>query len=386
MQEAVKKWLEKLLSGKKFKNFIIAVLLALFLLCFFSVYNYLNILSHPLFNPTILSSYNRLKSAQVLNRTNIVQTDNNIRTLIFGGDVMLSRHVQTQQEKYKSYLSAWENIYKDFESADLAVINLESPFAPSSPYPTEGMTFRAKPDNILGLKKAGIDAVHLANNHFGNAGLVGMKYTWQLLTDNNIVYVGAGKNSNDAYQGKIVDINGWRVGLVGQSYDVPWYAVGENSPGIAVYDLEKLRTAIANLKNEQVDFIIAMFHGGIEYTTKPNQEQINFAHTAIEAGADLVIGHHPHWIQDAEEYQGKYIFYSLGNLIFDQNWSTETSQGLVVSLLVEDNNIKKIILKPVIIEENFRPLWANLLESENILKTVNLPFTYELIDNQSLDQ
>ncbi len=374
MQEQDKKWVEKLLSGKKIKYGILSLLLVNLLLTTVAVVYFLQVQTNPFFYPGFLSSYNRLKSVQTIDR----QTDLRSYELIFGGDVMLSRHVQTLQEKNGSYLSAWENIYQEFSEADLAIINLESPFAYTGPYPTEGMTFRARPENIVGLNSAGIDVVHLANNHFGNAGLSGMNDTWQLLADNNIIYVGAGTNTKDAYQGKIVDVAGWRVGFVGQSYDVPWYAGGENSPGIAVYDLEKLKQAINQLKTNQADFIVAMFHGGIEYTYNPNQEQINFAHAAIEAGADVVIGHHPHWIQDTEEYQGKYIFYSLGNLIFDQNWSQETSQGLVVSLEIVNNQVVKVILRPVVIEENFRPRFANLDESKTILKNINLPFAYRL--------
>ncbi len=381
MQDQDKKWVEKLLAGKKFRISLIVLLLALFFLCFYTVYYFLNILSHPFFNVSVLSSYNQLKSVQVLNQPVVKSKTYN---LIFGGDVMLSRHVQTQQEKYNSYLAAWENIALQFSKADLAVINLESPFASSDPYPTEGMTFRAKPENMKGLQQAGIDTVHLANNHFGNAGVDGIDYTFELLDENKISYVGAGLNKQTAYQGKIIEIDDWRVGLVGQSYDVPWYAAEDNNPGIAIYDLEKLEQAIAELKEAKVDFIVAMFHGGIEYTRSPNQEQINFAHAAIEAGADVVIGHHPHWIQDTEEYLGKYIFYSLGNLIFDQNWSTETSQGLVVSLQVTDNKITKVILRPVIIEENFRPRFANLTESEDILQNIKLPFAYKLpFDNSN---
>jgi len=378
MQDSGKKWLEKLLVGKKFKFLLIFLLLNTLGLCVYTVFYFLQVKSHPFFYPGVLTSYNQLKSAQTIDRQEVV----NSRELIFAGDVMLSRHVQTLQEKQGSYLSAWENIYKEFSAADLVIINLESPFANIGPYPTEGMIFRTKPENIAGLNSAGIDVVHLANNHFGNAGQEGMEYTLKLLAENNISFVGAGLNKQEAYQGKIIEIEDWRVGFVGQSYDVPWYVAKDNNPGIAVYDLEKLEQAILELKLNQADFIVAMFHGGAEYTTQPTQEQINFAHAAISAGADVVIGHHPHWIQDAEEYQGKYIFYSLGNLIFDQNWSQETSQGLVVSLEIVDNKVTKVNLRPVIIEENFRPRFATLTESENILHNVKLPFAYELpVDN-----
>jgi len=327
------------------------------------------------FVPKVLKNYNTLKSTQVETRQAATHT------LIFGGDVMLARHVQVLQEREGGYKVAWENIKDELTSADVAVINLESPFATTGPYPTEGFVFRTKPENINGLVASGIDVVQLANNHFGNAGDQGMADTFSLLEKENILYVGAGTSTEAAQQGKIIVVSGKKIGLIAQSYDVSWYAASSKKSGIATLDALALSEQIQNLKKQGADFIVAMFHGGIEYVREPNADQVLFAHTAIDAGADVVIGHHPHWIQNMEEYQGKYIFYSLGNLIFDQNWSQETSEGLVVKLEVNQENKVNVFLQPVIIENNFKPRWATTREAQEILKKIHIPFAYSLFDN-----
>lgn len=293
--------------------------------------------------------------------------------LFFGGDVMLARNVQTIQENLTDYKSAWKNIFKEMSRADLAVINLESPFSPRGPYPDAGFIFRARPENMLGLKQAGIDVVNLANNHFGNAGLEGMNYTFDFLTENKIVYTGAGRDEAEAFRAKLVEVKDLKIAFLSQGYDAG-SASGENQPGIAFTDLEKLTEEINKIR-DQADLVIVQFHGGVEYTHQPNKEQVLFAHKAVDAGADLVIGHHPHWVQEIEKYQGRYIFYSLGNLIFDQNWSQKTSEGLVVGINIKNGLIDSFDLKPVVIENNYQPRWANEIEAGRILKYINITST-----------
>lgn len=374
MPELIKKLVEKLPCGKKCNTVIIISFIVLLVICIFVAYQVLNTQQNIYFQPGVLTSYNKLKSTKEENRQ-----EKNI-TLIFGGDVMLARHVQTLQERQGDFVSAWANIKDVFKTADLAIINLESPFVTTGPYFSEGMTFRARPENLEGLEQVGIDLVQLANNHFGNAGEPGMIDTFDLLGKENIIYVGAGISTDSAYAGKIVEVQGKKIGFIAQSYDVPWYRATSKKPGIATLDTKELTEQINNLKMQGADFIVAMFHGGIEYVRKPNTDQILFAHTAIDAGADVVIGQHPHWIQNMEVYKGKYIIYSLGNLIFDQNWSTETSQGLVVKLEIDTSNYVKVYLQPVIIENNFRPRFANQIETQNILKEIIIPFDYSLFD------
>ncbi len=299
-----------------------------------------------------------------------VENDRGIE-LIFGGDVMLARHVQTIQAGLNDYSAAWQNIAEVLRSADLAIVNLESPFINKPPYPGEGFIFRSRPENIKGLKFAGVDLVNLANNHFGNAGREGMEYTFNILNDNNIDYFGAGDNEIQAYQAKVIKIKNKKIGFLAQTYDVG-YGATSLKPGVAVYNLEKLKKEIKFLK-DKVDFLIIQFHGGQEYTYKPNYKQVLFAHTAIDAGADLVIGHHPHWIQTIEKYRGRYIFYSLGNLIFDQNWSQKTKEGLLVKVVLGDNLSFELL--PLVIKENFQPILVDEERALEILKYINITST-----------
>ncbi len=361
MAELAKKLNANLPFGRKAKEIFLTVLLIWFLGMAFQFYAVFNVLAE---------SRGYLQMARSLSSINFHSTGREY-TLVFGGDVMLARHVQEKQMEKGSFTCAFSGIADYFSRADLAVVNLESPLTDKGPYPRTGFIFKARPENIAGLQVAGIDTVFLANNHFGNAGLYGMDFTLQFLSGYGIEFVGAGQNKSEAYQGKIVTGGDLQVGLINQSYNVPYYAATDNRPGIAVFDLKRLEQEILALKNKGADIIVASLHGGIEYVRDPNQEQIAFAHTAIDAGADVVIGHHPHWIQTIEKYKGKYIFYSLGNLIFDQNWSRETSEGLVIAVKVRDKKIVGFELKPVIIEDNFRPRFASRQEAEQILAGID---------------
>ena len=122
-------------------------------------------------------------------------------------------------------------------------------------------------------------------------------------------------------------------------------------------------------------------HAGTEYTRKPNQRQIDFARAAIDAGADIVIGHHPHWIQDIEIYQGKPIFYSLGNFVFDQMWSQETREGLIVKIQISNAKVQKAELMPIIIDNYCCPRLADEEEKVKILKKIGIETDIMEFDN-----
>ena len=136
-------------------------------------------------------------------------------------------------------------------------------------------------------------------------------------------------------------------------------------------DLLKLKNDIAKLK-PQVDLVVIMMHAGVEYTNQPNTQQKQFAHTAIDAGADLVIGHHPHWVQVTEIYQGKPILYSLGNLVFDQMWSKETAEGALAQITIVDKSITGIKIIPIEIKDYGQATVATGKIKSDILKRMNL--------------
>jgi poly-gamma-glutamate synthesis protein (capsule biosynthesis protein) len=297
----------------------------------------------------------------------------NEATIIFGGDVMLSRQVNAQMKKRQSYTWPFEKIAETLATADLAVINLESPFSFRGQYdvPTGSFIFNADPKSVSGLSLAGVDLVSLANNHFGNMGTAGMQDTFEILSDNDIAFVGAGDNKAQARVGKIIERNGIKFGFLGYAYPNDSTVATEAKPGILTMDVFSMAEDVAEISTK-ADIVIILMHAGTEYVSKPNWQQVEFAHAAIEAGADLIIGHHPHWVQSIEIYQDKPIFYSLGNLVFDQMWSAETQQGALVKINFNKTNALSAELIPVRIVEYGQATLANLQDSETILSRMSV--------------
>jgi len=277
--------------------------------------------------------------------------------MAFGGDAMLSRVVGQKMVSHKDYTWPFEKIGDEFKNVDFAVANLESPFTISSGshvVKTGSFSFNADPKAMAGLEEAGIDLLSLANNHFGNQGQKGMLDTFKILNDNGIAYVGAGKDGVEAHAPYIKEINGVKFGFLSYAYPEDLYIATADKAGMANMDLETAKSDVVKLK-EQVDVVIVLVHAGTEYTAKPNTQQIAFDHGVIDAGADLVIGHHPHWVQSTERYKNKFIIYSLGNLIFDQMWSQETREGAIAKAYFRNKNLEKIDIIPIIINDYGQP-------------------------------
>lgn len=261
--------------------------------------------------------------------------------LLFGGDIMLSRTVNAKMDRYNNYNWPLEKVANIFSEADLAIANLESPFVLTDSYhvPSGSFSFKANPLSISALVLAGFDVLSLANNHALNQGSKGIDNTKSILDEAGISYTGL--NDNNLV---IKESNGIRFSFLAYTYN--------NDSNLIAHmdDLEKLRLDIADAKDKS-DVVIVLMHAGIEYVREPNRQQKNFAYAAIDNGADLVIGHHPHWPQITEDYHGKKIIYSLGNLVFDQMWSKETSQGLLAKIFFDGKELKNIEYIPIIIRD-----------------------------------
>lgn len=293
--------------------------------------------------------------------------------LIFGGDVMLSRQVNDRMRRYQDYTWPFLKIAPLFQAADLAIINLESPFTISNDYfvPTGSFSFKADPQAIIGLTTAGIDLTVLANNHIMNQGRAGLTTTKELTEANNIKTIGAGINEIEAHQPAIFTINNKKFGFLAYAYPEDYSVATSDRPGIANLDQEKMIIDITDLRNK-VDVVIVNMHSGVEYTYQPNQQQISFARKAVEAGADLVVGHHPHWPQSWELYQNKPIIYSLGNLVFDQMWSKETTIGLIARLTWNDNWQTLEFIPIKITDYGQATIIEDQTEKENLFKKIGV--------------
>jgi len=313
------------------------------------------------------------------------------------GDIMLSRNVADEIRKNNNPNLPFSKLSELFKSADFSFGNLESPIVPGKGISGgHSMVFAASEKNAGGLLENKFKILHLANNHALDQGEKGLFYTMDFLKKNNIEYIGVGKNQDEAWTYKTVKQNGIDICFLGASYaSINDNGKTTNENVARLENIDKLKVASYKLK-ANCDFIIVSMHAGMEYTTKPNRAQMDFARAAIDFGADMVIGHHPHWVQTiekycpgdsqnlTEEYPGcpnpKYIFYSLGNFIFDQMWSQETREGLVLKIQIskpKTSNLQgsrtpaaldSIELIPVIIDNYSTPRPADETESEKILQ------------------
>ena len=218
-------------------------------------------------------------------------------------------------------------------SADLTLANLENPVVAGAVWHPDATTFTGDPRLLPILDQAGIDGVTLANNHILDAGVSGMQETKQYLEEAGISYAGAGVDLATAREPMIFDLGGVKLGVL--SYlDIPgygWAWATENAAGTAPLQEEVMREDIERLR-PRVDLILVMPHWGEEYLASPEPGQMELAHAAVEAGADLVVGGHAHWPKGIEVYEEKPIFYGVGNFLFDQSWSEETSTGVFAEI------------------------------------------------------
>ena len=241
-------------------------------------------------------------------------------SLLFGGDVMLSEHVLNAYQKAGGIEGVLDPVYRQkIGAADFFMVNQEFPFSSRGTAAADKQyTFRLAPDYVSLFGEMGIDAVTLANNHALDFGTEALLDSCDTLAEAGIAYTGAGINLKQAKQPVIFEKNRHRVGIIGATRVIPeaGWAAGGNHPGmLSTYDPAVLLKEIKQLK-ETCDYVIVFVHWGIERDEKPQEYQRTLGQQYIDAGADLVIGSHPHVLQGVEYYQGKPVVYSLGNFVF----------------------------------------------------------------------
>lgn len=277
--------------------------------------------------------------------------------LISTGDIGLVRDVnyRIQQKKDPNYPFLFIADY--LRNADLTVINLEGPLIKNCPIILDGFTFCGESSNTAGLTFAGIDGASLANNHTSNYGPDGLTQTVNTLNSVGIVPFGI----TDEIQYKT--IKNKRIALVG------FVELGNNWGGLNNATPENVSNLIQKAKQNS-DIVITSFHWGIEYTYIPTDNQVTLAHLAIDNGADIVLGNHPHFIQINEIYKNKFITYAQGNTIFDQDWSQETREGVIYKFVYRNGKFTKIDEKYTIIEDNSQPRFATEEEAKLIQQKI----------------
>ena len=200
--------------------------------------------------------------------------------------------------------------------ADILFGNLECSLTKRGAKQEKKWTFRANPDSLQALQEAGFNLLNIANNHVMDYGRDGFLDTLASLRKFDIPFIGGGKNRDEAERLKVLNVRGLKVGFLGFTSTFPQQAwATPHKPGVAFSDFARAGSLIRSARS-RCDFLAVSFHGGTELAEEPNDVQKAFAHLAIDSGADLFIGHHPHVIQALEIYKGKPILYSLGNFLF----------------------------------------------------------------------
>lgn len=240
--------------------------------------------------------------------------------LLFSGDVYFSSHVLTAYDNAGGIHGVLAEAYRDeISRADIYMANQEFPFSDrGTPAPDKQFTFRVPPERVSMMHELGIDIVTIANNHTLDYGTDALVDTCTTLENAGIPYVGAGANMDRAKQLETIEVRGRTIGFLAASRvypDTSWVANSKKPGMVSGYDPSILLKEI-EAAGEYCDYLVVYMHWGIERDEKPQEYQRTLGRQLIDAGADLVIGSHPHVLQGIEYYQGKPIVYSLGNFIF----------------------------------------------------------------------
>ena len=262
--------------------------------------------------------------------------------IVFFGDVMLDRNVRTRMSKAHSVEYPFARIKNEralFDPRDIRVANLEGPVTATYRSPVKSIDFAFDPSVVQMLHDVGITAVSQANNHTLDQGRGGAKDSREALERGGIIVFGDELRSDPESSLAFTTMGTEVVALVGLNItNIPLDRAD------ALKSIESART--------KAQKVIVVIHWGDEYKVKPNKTQVELAHWFIDQGVDAVIGGHPHWMESVEMYKGKFIAYSLGNFIFDQDWSVETKYGLALRLTdhtVSLHPIHIIASQPVLI-------------------------------------
>jgi poly-gamma-glutamate synthesis protein (capsule biosynthesis protein) len=218
-------------------------------------------------------------------------------------------------------------------------------------------SFRADPHVLDGLKEAGFRIVSEANNHAYDWGPAALVDTLKRLSAAGIRPVGAGRNDLEAHYPVFVNLGGLRTAFLAYVDIDPKEAMaGVDRPGVAWLEAERV-VADIRFARPMVDLVIVCPHWGNEYAKGPTREQVRLAREMIDAGADLIVGSHPHVVQPLEKYRGGWIAYSLGNFVFDQK-DAATHRGLMLKVRVSGKQVVEVTPLPININSDFQAALA----------------------------
>lgn len=273
--------------------------------------------------------------------------DNKALTEHQRNDIFFNFHFKDEKDYI---LFPFSKICSLLKNADVTFVNLETPLAENCRVigPWSTWSFISKPIFADSLSNAGVDVVSIANNHIFDVGEKGFLDTIKNLKERGIQYIGGGKDLKDARTPVILNVKGTKIAFLGytQICNHKFTSVADNDqPGILPFSLPLIIEDIKIAKKES-NFICISLHWGMEYTGKIHPKAIKYAHKIIDAGADIILGHHPHVPQGIEIYKSRPIFYSFGNFIFGY-YCEQGQDNFLAEIYIQKNKLKKIEVLPI---------------------------------------
>lgn len=270
-------------------------------------------------------------------------------SITFTGDLLLDRGVRQFVEHRGVDKLFSPFVDSVFQSSNLVIANLECPATKIRQPAFKQYIFRAEPEWLQTLQAHGITHLNLANNHSADQGRIGLADTKKNIEEAGMIPIGVGKNMLEASRPVLLASVPRNVYLL-TSLQMPLenFSYLPEKTSVSHEDLDSLMTKVRQLKEtDPCCYIIVSLHWGGEHTLKPVPQQRKQAHQLIDAGADVLICHHTHTLQTIEQYQGKHIYYSIGNFIFDQKKPINSKACLVkITITKESSHIETI---PIII-------------------------------------
>jgi len=301
------------------------------------------------------------------------------------GDVMLAGRWASTIRK-NGYDQPFRALEAELKAGDITIANLESPIARRGrEFTNKKFRFRAEPEVADALRKSGINLVTLANNHTMDYGAPALMETMENLERTGVAWIGAGENLADARKMALYTIQGKKIAFLGYSLTQPTeFFAGRNrpgtTPGFEKFFLEDIRRA-----RQQADYVIVSFHWGTEGLSVIQPYQRTVAHKAIDAGADVIIGHHPHVLRGIERYKTGIVFYSLGNFTFASKGRTADA-GALIRLRFSDGKREAELLPLDILHRRvgFQPHTATGTLAAGIIERLNMlsaPYYTQIVNH-----
>ncbi|GMU92067.1 MAG: hypothetical protein AMXMBFR4_11250 [Candidatus Hydrogenedentota bacterium] len=305
-----------------------------------------------------------------------LSTDPNL-TITAVGDVTLGYHFPRYFDRVKSewgesaYAQPLGRVRALLASSDVCLANCEGTLTTSDRGRDKAYVFKGPPELARCLSQGGVTAVNLANNHFMDFGEAGAKDTLDACLAEGIQYYGGGRDSVDAAAPLLICRNGVRLGVLGCALVGRSCAAGRRNPGTNPCT-DRMYGAIRSTKS-YCDVVAVSCHWGVERQTAPVAEQVRTARRFIDAGADIVFGHHPHVLQGIERYAHGVIFYSLGNFAFGGNLFPADRDSIVARVTCGRSGVRRIEFAPVVTHPApsvFEPFVPAFEHAERITKKV----------------